>query len=215
MQRSFASVLSVLFHPLLLPTYAVALIMLLAPHFFAHLSSVNFNLSIIIVFIFTFIFPVVSILIMRGLDVISSFEMQDAKERIFPIIAIGSFYIWMYFFFKPTYRQTMASTLVSNMLLGAIIAIFFSFIINLFKKISLHAMGMGSLVAIAFSLISISAYDIRFLLMGIIVLAGMVGTARLILKAHTQDEIWIGYLIGFLSQYASLIVVPRVLAFFS
>lgn len=215
MQRSFASFLSVLFHPLLLPTYAAALIMFLAPHFFAHLSSINFNLSIIIVFIFTFIFPVVSILIMRGLDVISSFEMQDAKERIFPIIAIGSFYIWMYFFFKPTYRQTMASTLVSNMLLGAIIAIFFSFIINLFKKISLHAMGMGSLVAIAFSLISISAYDIRFLLMGIIVLAGMVGTARLILKAHTQDEIWIGYLIGFLSQYASLIVIPRVLSLFS
>jgi hypothetical protein len=210
-EKTVAQIISIGFHPLLLPTFSAMLICFAVPHYFAHLSPSQERLSVIVIFIFTFLFPMFAIFLMKRLELISSFEMQDGKERIFPIIAIGSFYIWMYFYFKPSYRFPMANPLFANMLMGAILAIFFSFIINLFKKISLHAIGMGSLVAVLFSLLGISVYDLRFLLIILIVLAGIVGTARLILKAHEQDEIWIGYLVGFLSQYASFIVIPSVI----
>ena len=91
--------------------------------------------------------------------------------------------------------------LMSDILLGATVSLFLAFIINnLFEKISLHAMGMGGFLAIVIMALNITQYDLTYLFLLVIFLSGLVGTARLILKAHQTREIYTGYMLGFVCQ---------------
>ena len=104
-----------------------------------------------------------------------------------------------------------SNELVFFMMLGACLAIFVALFINIFSKISLHAIGVGSLVALLFVLVRISTYDMRLLLLAAVLVAGIVGTARLILQAHDIREIYSGYLVGFTGQFVAFIIVPKFL----
>ena len=70
-------------------------------------------------------------------------------------------------------------------------------------------MGAGNLLGIMFPLIRISTYDLRFVFVGLILVAGIIGAARLILKAHTEREIFTGYLIGFTGQFIACTIIPK------
>jgi len=43
--------------------------------------------------------------------------------------------------------------------------------------------------------------DMRVLLVGIILLSGLAGTARLYLRMHEPLDVWGGYLVGFTAQF--------------
>lgn len=209
MQRA-AQFVSLFFHPLLFPTYATALLVVSNPHYYAHLSSKHQLLWIIIVFVLTFVFPAIWLLMMKGLKLISSLQLTERKERIVPYIATATFYLWTYRMFKPSPGNVQFSdALVSKILLGASVAIFICFFINIFRKISLHSAGAGSLFAIVVLLSAIAEYDLRWILVGAILLAGLIGTARMLLKAHTLDEVLAGFFAGFTGQYVAFVVIPR------
>ncbi|MEL6987231.1 MAG: hypothetical protein AAGK97_05325, partial [Bacteroidota bacterium] len=146
------------------------------------------------------------------------FEMQDSKERILPFIACGIFYLWM---FINIVRNPDIPSLFSSFVLGATIALFTAFIINIFSKISLHAIGAGGLIALIVLIQKLNfgqSFRFYFNSMGfefnlsaviaiIIFLAGLIGTSRLILKAHKTEEIFAGYFIGFCTQIIAYIVL--------
>jgi membrane-associated phospholipid phosphatase len=107
----------------------------------------------------------------------------------------------------------------SAFLLGAAIGLFIAFFINIFSKISAHAVGMGGLlgmVVITLLLFShdtflvhlgaIGIYEVSmyWVLMLTVLLAGLVGTCRLILQAHEPTDLYGGYLVGFVSQFIAL-----------
>jgi hypothetical protein len=198
-----------LFHPLLFPTYGTALIIAANPHLFAVYKLKGQLLWLIIVFIMTFIFPVVWLVMMRRLDLISSFKLENPKERIIPYIAVATFYMWTYRQFKPAVNFTpYANSIISHMMLGASIAIFIGFFVNIFRKISLHAIGAGAFMGLVLPLMRISDYDLKLFFIFVLISGGLVGTARLILDAHEPNEIWMGYAAGFIGMFASFTVLP-------
>lgn len=68
-----------------------------------------------------------------------------------------------------------------------------------FWKVSAHMTGISGLVAIIFAVaLKYPAYDYLELLVGSIIVAGLVGSSRLFLNAHTPVEIFTGFVIGFL-----------------
>jgi hypothetical protein len=206
--RSIAHFLSALFHPLLFPTYGAVYITFFAPHFFAQLSPKALQLSVIVIFILTFIFPVVSLMLMRKLDLIPSLTLEDKKDRVIPFISIATFYIWTFFYYKPSYRLPFANPLIASMMLGSVIATFVAFFINIFRKISLHTIAAGGWIGFMLGTMQYTVYDIGILIPLFVVLAGLIGTARLILKAHEPKEIIQGYLVGFVSQFVAFTIVP-------
>ncbi len=207
MQRA-ARAISVIFHPLMFPTYAALYVTFFAPHFFAHLSAKSFQLSVILIFILTFIFPIVSLLIMRKLELIESLTLEDQKERTIPFIAIATFYIWTFFYYKPSYQLPFSNPLISSMILGAVIATFTAFFINIFSKISLHALGAGSFLGFYLTMMKYTVYDTSFFLPIIIIVAGVIGTSRLVLKAHQPNEVMMGFGVGFVAQFVAFNIVP-------
>ena len=213
MSKSFAKLVSYLFHPLLFPTYGVVFLVLVNPHLFAAYQLKGQLLWGIITFVLTFIFPVVWLVLMKKLELIDSLELDDKKQRIIPYIATATFYLWTFKMFKPTsIPNAFSNQLISLMMLGAAVSVFIGFFINIFRKISLHTIGIGSFIGLTLPMLRIADYDLKFFFIALLLLAGVIGTARLVLEAHTQREVLSGYAAGFIGQFFAFTVLPYFLS---
>jgi len=218
MLKSLAQVLSFIFHPLLIVTYMLVLLLLINPYLFGvnSIGDKQSKLLILQVFLSTFFIPAFAVAMLRFTGMIKSMEMKTRQERIGPYIITGMFYIWM---FRNFLGSDQVPTAFSSFLLGASIGLFIAFFINIFSKISAHAVGMGGLVGmvvITMLLFSYETFTIHSTIIGIvemsmngilvfvIVMAGMVGSARLLLGAHEPLDLYGGYLVGFASQFIAL-----------
>jgi hypothetical protein len=218
LKNRFAQVLSVLTHPLLIPTYMLALLILVNPYLFGvnHIGDPVSKLLILRIFISTFFLPIVAIALMKMLGLIETLEMTDRRERIGPYIITGIFYLWL---FRNILDNPQIPTAFASFMLGAVIGLFLAFFINIFSKISAHAVGMGGMVAMVVITMFLFSYDtftiysnwlgalqfnMTVVLLLVILMAGMVGTARLGLKAHHPSEVYGGFFVGFVSQLIAL-----------
>lgn len=208
--------ISILFHPLLMLTYMLVLLLLVNPYLFGvpHISK-HLHL-LLMMFVSTFAIPMIAVVMMKFLGLIDSLEMRDKTERIGPYVATGIFYMWMAFY---CYRSPIIPMAYTVATVGTTIALFTAFIINLFSKISIHATGMGGLVGMVLITMTLFSYDsfvietatfgtlqisMGIVLMASIILAGLVGTARMGLNAHLPNELYGGYMVGFLTQFVAL-----------
>lgn len=191
-----ANIVSLLFHPLLLPTYAFLFLNWVYPYLLFNLDVISKGRLFVTVFINTFLFPVIALFIMRKLDFISSFNIPDKKERIIPYIAIMFFYFWSYMVVK----SLGVGSLINSIMLGSALAVFMVFFFNVFFKISAHAAAAGAFVGLAFFLTLNSVYNLEWPLLGIIIIAGFIGTSRLYLQAHDTFEVFSGYAVGIIGQ---------------
>jgi hypothetical protein len=216
MLKISAQILSVILHPLLMLTYMLGLLLIVNPYLFGINSASEGKLLVIRVFATTFILPAFAIFLMHRLKLISSIEMTDKQERIGPFIATGIFYLWV---FRSVLNDTNMPTAFLIAALGTTIGLFACFLINLFFKISIHATGAGGFVGMvlitmwlysygAFSMwlpfVGVCTVSINFILMLSVLLAGAVGSARLVLGAHTSKELYAGFVLGLVCQYIAL-----------
>jgi hypothetical protein len=217
MLRKLSQILSILFHPLLIVTYMLVLLLLVNPYQFGVYSIVEQWKLVLLVFLSTFVMPFFAVVMMKSLGMVKSFGLQERHERIGPYIITGIFYLWMFINFKSNQLIPKPLTIA---VLGAAIALFTAFFFNNFSKISAHAVGMGGLAGMAtvntlffnFDTFTVNvwlvgAFEIstNFLLMLVILLAGLVCTARLYLKAHTEWQVYGGLAAGFLAQFIALL----------
>lgn len=209
--RTTAQIFSFVFHPLLMLTYMLLLLLMVNPYLFGSRVPQHQTLIVLSVFFTSYLIPSVAIVMMKSLNMINSIHLHDRQERIGPFLATGIFYLWIYY---NLYKNPGIPPAFTIFVLGTVIGLFVSFTINLFFKISIHALGMGGLtgmVAITMWLFSDSTFtlgqwriSLNLLLIAIIMLSGMVCTSRLILKAHSLREIYTGYALGLLSQFIAL-----------
>jgi membrane-associated phospholipid phosphatase len=193
--KYIAHFFSFLFHPLLLPTYATILLISTNPYQYAGLAKGPFSILAIITPL-TLFFPVVTIALMKALKFIDSFYLPSARQRFIPYIAIMIYYIWTFLVIYKNHFPTP----ICWMMLGSTIAIALAFILNSYIKISIHTVGMGCLLIIAlYSTFHSYFYFVPILIICAIV-AGLVGSSRLFLKAHYPNEVYLGYMVGFLGM---------------
>ncbi len=192
MTRLLAQFISVIMHPIFVPTYAVLLLVTANPYFLNNVSTVLLLLIVNSIF-----FPLVAILLMRLLGFIDDFAFQDRDQRLTILIPTIVCFTWTFsIFFRNSFHPVLA-----QVLLGPCIALGIAFFFTAIKEsISLHAIGMGGLVSVAIWAINFARTDVSWLIMGVVVMAGVVGTCRLILKAHVPYQIYLGYMVGFCCQ---------------
>ena len=210
MIRAFAHFISICFHPLVLFIGLLWTGYLIDPYAFSLSGDHEVAVTAIMTIAILFVIPVVTVLMMKGLGFIKSLRMEDPKERIGPMIASIICYVWFYVNMKSN-ANIPSSFLV--LALGGCIALAMAFFINNFSKISLHTTGAGAFIAGVIILITVRTnelIDISFNdsiwqlhPMGIVIIAliiaGLVGTSRLILEAHRPVDIYGGYLVGIIS----------------
>ncbi len=211
--KALAVLISIIFHPLWWPSLGLYLLLVLNPYLFGVSAPGGRATLLLQVFGLTFILPVVSMLLMKRLELISSIQLKERMDRIGPYIVTMIFYFWLYL----SIRRDAAVPLVYNIFIfGGLITLCLIFLINLFIKISAHTAVMGALLAmtwITFNVFSHETFAVALpgrelttwpwetALIWVIAVAGIVGTSRLYLKAHTLKEIYLGYVLGFVSQW--------------
>jgi hypothetical protein len=187
-----AKIISFIFHPLLIPTYAVGIIFSLK-YFFFYILPLQAKIVLLAnVFGFTFLIPAFAIFFMNKYSLIRSYYMDLKNDRVLPLITSSVFYFMTYYLFK---NVNLSSLLYSFFLVSSIISIL-ALIINFFWKISLHSIALGGLTGLFLSLFLKFNMDTRLWLLLILLISGITGTARLILNSHTPSQIYAGFLIG-------------------
>jgi hypothetical protein len=210
--KLLAQIISIVLHPLLIILYLLMILIAINPYLFALADLHEKTTFFVYTFVNTLVIPILSILVMKMLGMVKSLEMHTSKERIGPLIVIGSLYLWMFINFKG---NQIVPDIFSSFILGSVLSVFIAFFINNFTKLSLHMVGMGglivALIVMKFQLeyheIYIKVFDwfgalisLDFLIILSILAAGVTGTARLYLKAHVSKELYLGLLVGILSQ---------------
>lgn len=193
----------------------LVILLLVNPYIFGVNSIRSSTPLILMIFLSTFFIPFVAISMMRVLGLISSFEMKNRYERIGPYIITGILYLWI---FRNVLENPNIPYPYKVFVLGATIGLFIAFFINLFSKISMHAVGMGGLVGMLILTVSFYSYPsfimslgahsfelkTYYLLMLAIIFSGIVGTSRLFLDAHEIDDLYGGFLVGIGTQFLAL-----------
>ncbi len=196
-----ASFISKLLHPIFMPLFGAALLFAF-PTFLGFMTHEKLKMVILILIAFnTLILPLLFSLFLKWRGIIDSLYMETVEERRWPYL----FSICMFIICIWLFREFRINPILINFLMGAAVAIFILLVMSYANfKMSAHLLGMGGLVGI-FTVVAITdRIDLSFLLILLVLLSGLLGTARLQLKAHRPIEIYSGFLVGFLVQMAYL-----------
>lgn len=194
-------------------TYVLVFLLMANPYSFGVSRVRDYLPFIFLIFFSTFIIPMIVVLMMRGLNLVESMELKTRNERIAPYVASGIFYGWLFINLK---NNADIPWVFQAFVLGATASLTLTFIINLFYKISAHAVGTGGMIMGLILLSRTETYRIFYLpwignetlqlpalyaILGAVLIAGLVGTGRLYLKAHTLEEWLTGIFVGFVGQW--------------
>lgn len=193
METRIAKLISFIFHPLLLPSYAFLVIFNLNTYISFRLQHSYKILLLFTLAILTFFLPLFIMFISKQLRLIKSFQMESRQERFFPYLVMAIVYALGYFFTSRSNALILFSTFFTGSFYIVIIAI----LINSFWKISIHMLGMGGLTAAILSIGIMNNLNIAYLVMLLFLFSGLTGFARLKLLSHIPAHIYSGFLIGF------------------
>lgn len=200
--RFLAHLFSIVFHPLFITTYVTAYLIFIHPYAFAADSDALrwFRLARV-VFNTTFI-PLFAVFLMWRLGLIESLFLRTGKERIIPYVAAMICYFWAWL---VTRNLGDSPAYFVHFMLGTFLAICLAFIMNIYIKVSMHTIAMGGAV-VFFLLQAFSETDTTGIYLSIsLLVAGLVGTSRLIVSDHRPVEIYLGYIAGGVCQLVAII----------
>ena len=156
------------------------------------------------VFINTILFPGLVMFLLYRLGFLKSLFMETMKDRIIPLNAAIFFYFWAYYVGR---NLDAIPASLQQWLLGVFLGSCVAMFINIWKKISLHAIGMGGLVSFCAWQQATDQHWPMFVLIPSMIIAGLVGTARLIRETHEPSDVYAGYLAGIICQVVAGIVL--------
>lgn len=198
-----ARFISWVFHPVFVPVMVIWFLVYVHPYLFAGFSpEQKFRTVMMAVISFTF-FPLITVLLLKGLKFIDSIYLRTQKDRIIPFVACMIWYFWIAYVWNNFGKTRDVVDIPHNAVQFAFAAFFSTIIglmVNVKMKVSLHAISMG-IVLCFFTMMALS-HDANFAiyLSIVLLLTGLVCTARFIVSDHTPAEVYTGLVTGIVSM---------------
>lgn len=198
--RRAAHVLSVVLHPVWMPTVALVLLLRTDPMAGLMLPVPGQRLLLGMVFLMTAVFPATSMLMMRRSGAISALSMPFLRERWAPYAVTLVYFAMCYWLL----RRTPVHPVVLAAFTG-IMASLALLLVGLWRwKWSAHMAGLGGLAGLMIGLGPVHGVQAAWL-PGLFVLAGVLGSARLSVTDHRLGEVVAGFLVGLCSVLGCLL----------
>ena len=203
-----ARMVSALFTPFSIPFLAFLVLFL-----FSYLSIMPIQYKLIvlgIVYCFTIMIPVLTIFTFKKINGFSAQELGERKKRYMPFFLT----IISYVFCLLMMNRLNIPWYMSGIILSALIVMMICIIVNLKWKLSEHMAGAGAVIGglVAFS--ALFGYNPVWWLCLFILVAGMLGTARIILGHHTLGEVMGGFAVGLICSLMVLHPIANSFYFF-
>ena len=201
-QYALARVVSTILQPLLMPLYAM-LIMLNGSSYMALLFPPQVKMFLIItVIICTLVVPALFIFFLNAIGALEDLRMNNRKERMVPLIVIMLTYALCAFIIMRKVSVDLAFT----GMMAAIACIALALIVTPFWKISLHMTGIGGVYAILLLLGIREPGDFTTPMMVATLLVGLLAWSRLYLGRHTPAQVSAGFFGGFMASILVFLV---------
>ena len=188
--EKIAKIISFTFNPLIIPTLGILMIFF-SGTYLSYIPLEGKKLIFTVIFSGTFLIPISFLPLLLYLKVIDTIEVNNPSQRLLPLIITGIIYCCTYYLVRR-----MPLMVINIFILGSIICLVLNTIIITKWKISSHLIAAGGLVGLALGLIFRLNADMPVLLITTILIAGLVGFARLRLNAHTPAQVYSGFFLG-------------------
>ncbi len=193
-----ARVMSMVFTPFYLPILG-----LIALFFLSYLSLLPWSYKVFVlamVYLFTILLPTFLIHLYRKYQGWSLLEIGIRERRMIPyIISILCYFTCYYLMSIMRIPRFMGNILVAALIIQMACAL-----INVWWKISTHTAAIGGVAGALIAFSFIFGFNPVWWLCLVLLLAGMVGTSRMILRQHSLSQVIMGFFIGLLSAFIVL-----------
>ncbi len=194
-----SKVLSAVFSPFYLPVVG-----LLALFTFSYLSLLHWPVKLyifIIVFLFTVLLPTTLIRMYRRYQGWSKDDIEKKDNRMIPyIIAILCYFCCYYTLSANPIPYSIKCIVVASLMIQVLCAI-----INIRWKISTHSAAIGGVMGAVIAFAEIFSFNPVWWICLILIIAGVVGTSRLILRLHTLAQVVGGFFLGMICSFVAIL----------
>lgn len=187
-----ARILSMVFTPFYLPIVGIT-----ALFAFSYLSMFPWSYKIAVlglVYLFTILLPTLLIHLYRRYQGWNLIELGHRERRMVPyILSIVCYFTCIYVMERMHMPHFMGSIVIAALSVQITCAF-----INVWWKISTHTAAIGGVGGALFAFAFYLGFNPVWWLCIIILVGGVVGTCRMILRQHSLTQVIIGFLVGFL-----------------
>jgi membrane-associated phospholipid phosphatase len=196
-----AKVISAIFNPFYLPVVGLILLFI-----FSYLKMLpwNYKLTVItLVYLFTVLLPTFLIYAYRRYQGWTLIELGVKERRMVPyvisIVCYGLCYYVMEVFHIPHF---MGSIVVAALVVQVVCGI-----INQWWKISTHSAAIGGVMGALWAFALVFQFNPVWWFCLIMVIAGLMGTSRMILRQHTLQQVIVGFFVGAICAHFSIVMI--------
>lgn len=200
-----ARVISAIFTPFSIPFLAFLILFLFS---YLRIMPIQYKLIVLgVVYCFTILMPTLTIFLFRKINGFSPEDLGERKRRFMPFLLT----ITSYVFCLVMMHRLNIPWYMTGIILAALIMIVICIVVNLKWKLSEHMAGVGAIVGGLVSFSALFGYNPVWWLCLFILIAGVLGTARIILQHHTLGEVLVGFAVGLICSLLVLHPLSNIL----
>ena len=187
------------FTPFYLPIVGLAALFFLS---YLSLMPLAYKLQVLtLVYFFTILLPTVLIHMYRKYQGWNLIELGHKERRMVPYVISILCYFFCVYIMDMLHIPHFMGTIVSAALAIQIVCA----LINVWWKISTHTSAIGGVAGALFVFGEFFGFNPVWWLCLVLVLAGILGTARMILRQHSLSQVVAGFLVGLVCSVLGLI----------
>ena len=196
-----ARIVSMVLTPFYLPVVGI-----LAIFTFSYLSMFPWQAKlayVLMVYAFTVLIPTLLIHLYRQYHGWTLIQLGQRERRMVPYAISIICYFTCFYIMNLLHLPHM----LTSILMAALVIQILCAVINVWWKISTHTAAIGGVTGslIAFSLLL--SFDPMWWLCLTLVVSGMVGSSRMILRQHSLEQVTSGFFLGLVCSFLTVIIV--------
>ena len=200
-----ARVISAIFTPFSIPFLAFLVLFIFS---YLRIMPLQYKLIVLgVVYCFTILMPTLTIFLFRKINGFSPEDLGERKRRFMPFLLT----ITSYVFCLVMMHRLNIPWYMTGIILAALIMMVICIVVNLKWKLSEHMAGVGAIVGGLVSFSALFGYNPVWWLCLFILIAGVLGTARIILQHHTLGEVLVGFAVGLICSLLVLHPLSNIL----
>ena len=193
-----ARVTSIVFTPFSIPFLAFLVLFLFS---YLRIMPILYKGIVLgIVYCFTILTPTITIFLFRKINGFARQELSERKKRYVPILLTIISYVFCLLMMRKLNIPWYMTGIIFVSLVISIICI----LVNLKWKLSEHMAGMGGIIGGLVSFSALFSYTPVVWLCLFILIAGILGSARIVLGHHTLGEVLSGFVVGLVCSFLIL-----------
>lgn len=204
--KQISNLVSYLFHPLLIPVYFVLIMWVNSVYPLQFYPNYFKGFLLALVGIHSLILPAIIILFLYYRKIITDIHLVNAESRTIPFLYVMIIYLItaVIFYFNKNIPDIFSLVFAISGLNISILLLALRWI-----KLSAHAMGISGLFTLLlyYQLFHSVNYFLEIVI--VILIIGIVSTARLYLKAHKAIEVYLGIIISIGINFITLFLISN------